>query len=53
MDRKFYCDTCGMSFLSWHEMKKHFQSKKHKDRFGVGRTELIIEKFAKCFKRDN
>jgi len=50
MDRKFFCHNCEESFSSWPEMKRHFRSKEHKDRFGTGRTELILKKITKCFK---
>lgn len=51
MDNKFYCEICEISFLTWSTAKKHFQSKKHKDRQSMGRVELFLEKFAKHFKR--
>jgi len=53
MDGKFRCNICGISFPSWSDMKKHFQSKEHKDKASMGNAELLMEKFLKYFKEPN
>jgi len=50
MSKKYYCDVCNTSFVSWPEMKEHFRTREHKNRSRSGRLGPLLDKFAKHFK---
>ena len=48
----YRCEVCGILFLTFHEMKEHFQSKAHKINANKGRGELILDRFINVLKED-
>ena len=46
MKRQFFCGVCDLTFVTWVEMKEHFQSMEHKTSTGQGRLRDVINKFS-------
>ena len=49
MNNELYCETCGVSFVSWKEMKEHLQSVEHKRNANdpLHRSEQLLKQMAK------
>lgn len=52
MDKKYYCETCDVSFSSWKELKKHRMSREHKEnaRDPMTRTVQLLDRIVARLK---
>jgi hypothetical protein len=48
MNNELYCETCGVSFVSWKEMKEHLQSVEHRRNANdpLSRSEQLLKRIA-------
>jgi len=46
----YHCEVCGITFLTFREMKEHLRSKAHKINANKGRGELILDRFINALK---